>query len=229
MILYRYTFYALLKNAIGEQVRMLYRDTDFFVLHFFVEDLTKEIKARSHIKDALDFSKISPGHLSNLRCGNAKLHAGEVGYFKDETKGDPIVEFVGLRPKMYFFTVCDACEPIPELNYPMNVRQKAVAKNVARFQIKRFKQEDYVRMLNGGALTNVVNLQIGSKLHQVHMTNINWICMTAHLTKCFQVNRRRADSARTTTSGTCLPICLMVAPIRTPTPTVTVIWQQRSI
>ena len=66
-------------------------------------------------------------------------------------------------------TVCDASEPIPWVKYPMNVRHKAVAKGVARSQIKRFKQEDYVRMYNGGALTNVVNRRIGSKLHQVRL------------------------------------------------------------
>ena len=149
---------------------MLYTDRDSIFLHFFVDYLAKEINARPHLRDAFDFSEISPGHLSNLGRAGAGLHAGEVGYFKDETKGDPIVEFVCLRPKMYSFTVCEASEPIPGLNYPMDVRHKAVAKGVTRSQIKRFKHEDYVRMYNGGALTNVVNRRIGSKLHQVRLT-----------------------------------------------------------
>ena len=127
------------------------------MFHFFVEDLAKEINARTHLRDAFDFSKISNGHLSNLGRGIADLYAGEVGYFKDETKGNLIVEFVGLRPMMYSFTECDASEPIPGLNYPMDIRHKAVTKGVARSQIKRFKHEDYLRMFNGGALTNVVN------------------------------------------------------------------------
>ena len=135
---------------------MLYTDTDSFCLHFFVEDLAKKIISRPHLRDAFDFSEISNGQLSKLGRGSANLHAGEVGNFKDETKGNPIVEFVGLRPKMYSFTVCDASEPIPGVNYPINLRHKAVAKGVARSQIKRFKHEDYVRMYNGGALTNVV-------------------------------------------------------------------------
>ena len=96
----RYTFFALLKDAFGERVRMLYTDTDSFFLHFFVEDLAKEINARPHLRDAFDFSEISQRHLSNLGRAGAGLHAGKVGYFKDETTGDPIVEFVGLRPKM---------------------------------------------------------------------------------------------------------------------------------
>ena len=110
---------------------MLYTDTNSFFLHFFVEDLAKEIYARPHLRDAYDFSEIYPGHLSNLGRAGAGLHAGKVGYFKDETKGYPIVEFVGLRAKMYSFTVCEVSEPIPRLNYPMKVRHKAVAKGVA--------------------------------------------------------------------------------------------------
>ena len=56
---------------------------------------------------------------------------------------------------------------MPGLNYLMEFRQKAVAKGVARSKFKRLKHEDYVRMYNGGAVTNVVNRRIGSKLHQV--------------------------------------------------------------
>ena len=52
----------------------------------------------------------------------------------------------------------------------MDVRHKAVATGVARSQIKRFKHEEYVRMYNGGAFTNVVNRRMGSKLHQVRLT-----------------------------------------------------------
>ena len=49
ILLYRYTFYALLKDAFGERVRMLHTDTDSFFLHFFVEDLAKEINSRRHL------------------------------------------------------------------------------------------------------------------------------------------------------------------------------------
>ena len=111
---------------------MLNTDTDSFFFHFFVEDLVKEINARSHLRDAFDLSEISNGHLSNIGRGNANLHAGEVGYFKDETKGDPIIEFVGVRPKMYSFSVCNASENFLWVNYSMDITHKAVAKNVAR-------------------------------------------------------------------------------------------------
>ena len=125
--LYRYTFYALLKDAFCEQVGMLNTDTDSFFLHCFVEDLAQEINARLHLRDAFDFSEISNGHLSYLKRSNFDLHAGEVGYFTDETKGNPIVKFIGLRPTMYSFTMCDASEPMSGVNYQINITHKAVA------------------------------------------------------------------------------------------------------
>ena len=139
----RYSFYELLKDSFGERVRMLYTDTDSFFLHFFVDDLAKEINARLHLRDAFDFSELRNGHVSNFGRGHADLHTGEVGFFKDEAKGNPIVKLVGLPPKMYYFIVCDASEPIRGVNYPMDVRHKAVAKGLARSQIKQIENEDY--------------------------------------------------------------------------------------
>ena len=82
----------------------------------------------------------------------------------------------------------DSSEQIPGVNYPINVRHKVVAKGVARSQIKSLKHENNVRMFNGGALTNVVNYRISSKLHLVRLTTFILIFMTAHLIICFQVN-----------------------------------------
>ena len=42
-------------------------------------------------------------------------------------------------------------------------------------------------MNNGGALTNVVNRRIGSKLHQVRLIIFILIYMIVHLTICFKV------------------------------------------
>ena len=97
-------------------------------------------------------------------------------YLKDKTKGNLIVEFVSLRPKMYLFTMCVASELIAGVNYRMDVQHNAVSKSVARSQIKRFKHVDYVRMYDGKALTNLVNRRINSKLHQVRPI----ICVNVH-------------------------------------------------
>ena len=101
-----YAFYAQLKDYFGAKVRMLYTDTDSFFLQFFVEDLGKALNENPVIRDEFDFGAIDLKH----PCGYGvyiEPNHGELGYFKDECNGDPIVEFVGLRPKMCSFTrVC---------------------------------------------------------------------------------------------------------------------------
>ena len=86
-----YTFYALFKDAFKDKVRMLYTDTDSFFLQFFVEKHQHEIKRHLAVRNALDFSDVSDHHLTGL---HSIANAGEVGYFKDECKCHPIVEFV---------------------------------------------------------------------------------------------------------------------------------------
>ena len=81
-----------------------------------MKDLANEINADPHLRNAFDFSEISNGHHFNIGRGHSDLHAKEVGYFKDETIENPIVEFIGLRPEMYLFTVCDASETMPGEN-----------------------------------------------------------------------------------------------------------------
>jgi hypothetical protein len=159
-----YKFYALLKDAFQDKVRMLYTDTDSFFLQFFVDDLPQELKSRG-VYGAFDFSSISYLHPTKLHSNH---HEGEVGYFKDECNGDQIVEFVGLRPKMYSFTVMDARDPDPRLPpLPVNIKHKSVAKGISRANIRRFTHEDYLTMFREGDSRKVTNRRIGSKLHQV--------------------------------------------------------------
>ena len=101
---------------------MLCTDTESFFLQFFVDDLAKEINSRPPFRDAFNFSEIEHTHLSQLRGPIADVHGGNVGYFKDATKGNPIVEFVGLRPKMYSFTLCRATQYTEGVNYKIEIR-----------------------------------------------------------------------------------------------------------
>ena len=101
--LHMYSFYALLKDWFKEKVRMLYTDTDSFFLQFFVEDIAVALNENPVIRDQFDFGAIDLRHPCGY-CVHIQPNHGELGYFKDECNCDPIVEFVGLRPKMYSFT-----------------------------------------------------------------------------------------------------------------------------
>lgn len=91
-------YYNVLKKKYNENVRLLYTDTDSFILEIKCDDLTKDLY---ELRDHFDFSDYPCSHpLYNVE--NKKV----IGKFKDETGGTKtITEFIGLRAKMYSFQV----------------------------------------------------------------------------------------------------------------------------
>ena len=158
-----YRTYGTLKDHFGGDMRMLYTDTDSLILQFSVPDLYQELRDTPELRGLFDFSKIPVGHPSGLGNPNDP-HADEVGYFKDEMKGDPIVEFIALKPKMYSFTVCKASFVA---NQPQ-ITEKQVGKGIARAALKQITHQNYVDMFNEGDATKVQNRRIGSKLHHLY-------------------------------------------------------------
>ncbi len=79
------------------------------------------------------------------------------GKFKDETGGREIQEFVGLRSKMYSFTVSDA-----EVN-----KSAGIASSVIKSSITH---KNYVDCISGCAAPHVANTSIRSFSHDVYTT-----------------------------------------------------------
>jgi len=88
-------FYEVRKPAFGERVHLLYSDTDSIVLSFDTEDLSAELLP---LQEHFDHSKIPRDHPLF-----SEVNKGVVGKFKDETNAVPILEFVGLKAKMYSY------------------------------------------------------------------------------------------------------------------------------
>ena len=112
----------------------------------------------------MDFSDIPASHPSGIgTCTNLK--AGVLGIFKDENNGNPIVEFVGLRPKIYFYSVCEAqsscSEPLPPI-----IKTKQTAKGISRSAKRTIRH--YVSIYNEGALRSVTNYSLVSRLNQIY-------------------------------------------------------------
>ena len=80
--LHMYKFhYDYILPKYGNRQQLLFTDTDSLCYRIETEDFYEDMKKDSHLYDMT----------------NSKM----LGLFKDETEGDPIVEFVGLRSKMY--------------------------------------------------------------------------------------------------------------------------------
>jgi hypothetical protein len=90
-------YYNTLKKKYGENVNLLYTDTDSFILSIETDDVYDDFLS---MKNDFDFSEYKTDH----KCydpTNKKV----IGKFKDEVNGKIITEFVGLRSKMYSFIV----------------------------------------------------------------------------------------------------------------------------
>ena len=104
--IHMYRTYATLKDNFGQRMHMLYTDTDSLIIQFFTHDLYKELLDVPQLLGLFDLSEIFANHPSHHGFPDDP-NKSKVGFFKDETKGNPIIEFVALKPKMYSVKVCE--------------------------------------------------------------------------------------------------------------------------
>ena len=90
-------YYDVMKPKYGDNIKMVYTDTDSFVFHTKTNDIYEDLNT---IKKELDFSDYPKEH----KCyddNNKKV----LGKFKDELKSKIITGFIDLRPKCYAYSV----------------------------------------------------------------------------------------------------------------------------
>ena len=91
--MYDFHYNHMMKKYGPEKAKLLFTDTDSLTYHIITPDLYQDMKEDQHLYDTSDYPK---EHFL-YSTSNKKV----IGKFKDETAGDPIMEFVGLRAKMY--------------------------------------------------------------------------------------------------------------------------------
>ena len=96
MIMYAY-YFDVLKEAFGSRIKLLYTDTDSFVLELKTDNLLRDLNAISHTLDTSNFIK-SGHYLSELY---SRQFTSELFYFKSEVGSDEILAFVAIRSKVY--------------------------------------------------------------------------------------------------------------------------------
>ena len=92
LLMYEF-YYDKLKPKYGDNCHLLYTDTDSLILEITTDDVYKDCEPDI---DEYDTSEYPKDHfLYNPK--NKKV----IGKMKDGMKGNPILEYAGLRPKMY--------------------------------------------------------------------------------------------------------------------------------
>ncbi len=88
-------YYDVLKDKYKDKIQLAYTDTDSFILYVETEDLYEDLKELNEYMDFSDYPKDHPNYDST----NKKV----LGKFKDELSSKIMVEFIGLKAKMYTY------------------------------------------------------------------------------------------------------------------------------
>ena len=95
--------YLKLKNQ--DNAKLCYIDTDSFIIHIKTEDFYKGIA--NDVEKWFDTSNYDESDKRLLPIGKNKK---VIGLFKNELGGKIMIEFVGLRAKMYAYLMDDDSE-----------------------------------------------------------------------------------------------------------------------
>ena len=139
--------YNYIKSKYGDKARLLFTDTDSLMYEIEADDVYQDFWKDKHLFDNSDYPKNSPF----FDCSNKKV----IGKFKDEAAGMPIVEFVGLRSKMYSYM---------KDNEQGSRTAKGIKKNVIKQELQHDKYKDV--LFNKKKMHHEMRL-IKSERHQI--------------------------------------------------------------
>ena len=157
-------YYDVMKPKYGDNIRMVYTDTDSFVFHTKTDDIYQDLK---EINDEMDFS----GYDKNHKCYDA-TNKKVLGKFKDECKGKIMTGFIGLRPKCYAFKIHG-----DEKEYK---KCKGTAKNTVK---RKIKYDDYNKALETNEVIHRSFNSIRSKNHKIYSINTTKVSLNSYENK----------------------------------------------
>ena len=97
--------YNYIKTKYGDKAKSLFTDTDSLAYEIKTKDFYKDINPDTEKR--FDTSDYPSNHPSGIKT---RLNSKVLGMFMDEASGKQIVEFVGLRAKLYSYKMFDGSE-----------------------------------------------------------------------------------------------------------------------
>jgi len=151
LLMYQF-HYDHVRTTYGNRAKLLFTDTVSLCYELTTDDAYADMLRDAELFDTSDY----PRTHANYSADNCKV----IGKFKDECNGTPVLEFVGLRPKMYSLLTLDG-------------KEKSTAKGIkTSYQRKHIKNELYKHCLFHNTTTTASYYQIGSDNHQLSTNKI---------------------------------------------------------
>ena len=116
--------YNFIKEEYGDLAKLLFTDTDSLCYHIQTDDAYRDVYRSKGLFDNSDYEKSSKFFFHE----NKKV----IGKFKDEAAGKPIIEFVGLKSKMYSYET-----ELTDRQGGVQIKNNKTAKGVKKNVIKR--------------------------------------------------------------------------------------------
>ena len=160
--------YNYIKKKYGNKARLLFTDTDSLTYEIEAEDVYQDFWNDKNKFDNSDYTENSPYF--------DKTNKKVIGKFKDEAAGIPIVEFVGLRSKMYSYM---------KNNQKGGKTAKGIKKNIIKNNIKH---ENYKDTLLCNQQLHHTMKTIRSEKHQLGSYEINKVSLSCFDDKRYILN-----------------------------------------
>ena len=167
--LHMYKFwYDYLKVKYGNNVNLIYTDTDSFILEIITDDIYEDMKNDNHL---FDFSEYPKDH----KCYDLK-NKKKLSIFKDELHGKIMTEYSSLKPKMYSF------EFIKNISIKNENKHKGVKKSVDIYH------NDYTKCLYNEEILykEFYNLQLNKQ--NIYLDKINKIALNPFESKRYCID-----------------------------------------
>ena len=152
--------YNYIKQNYGSKAKLLFTDTDSLTYEIEAEDVYQDFWKDKDLFDNAEYPIDSPYYFNE--------HFKVIGKFKDEAKGVPITEFVGLRSKMYSY--------IKDNNEGQKTA-KGIKKNIIKNIIKH---QDYRETLFNNQQMYHKMKTIRSQNHQIKSYEINKVSLSSY-------------------------------------------------
>ena len=167
--------YNYIKHKYDNKAKLLFTDTDSLTYEIETNDAYNDFFKDKNKFDNSDCPENSPYF--------NKINKKVIGKFKDEAAGVPVVEFIGLRSKMYSYV---------KDNETGGKTAKGIKKNVIK---KDIKHEDYKNVLFNNEQMHHTMKTIRSQKHQLGSFELNKISLS-----CFDDKRFLHDNGITSYS-----------------------------